>query len=114
LCFDVGHARQIDRTMSCAEEILRLWGSRVRQVHVSEVTPDGEHCPVSRSMLWSIEGIAHLVPSMTPVIIESPIKEDRLLTECSIVMQACEHWLREGASRWPLARESMGAWFQST
>lgn len=37
LCFDIGHARQFDSTMTEAYLILREFGARLRQVHVSEV-----------------------------------------------------------------------------
>ena len=37
LCFDIGHARQIDLTMTEAYLILREFSSKLVQVHVSEV-----------------------------------------------------------------------------
>jgi hypothetical protein len=36
-CFDIGHARQFDPTMTEAWLILKEFGSKLRQVHVSEV-----------------------------------------------------------------------------
>src|SRR5579884_366303 len=36
-CFDIGHARQVDPTMSQAAEILHAFKCRLRQLHVSEV-----------------------------------------------------------------------------
>ena len=37
LCFDIGHARQCDTTMTEAYRILRAYSSRLCQIHVSEV-----------------------------------------------------------------------------
>src|SRR5262249_29621744 len=37
LCFDIGHARQFDTTMTEAYRILKAHGDRLCQVHVSEV-----------------------------------------------------------------------------
>ena len=39
-CFDIGHARQFDPTMTEAWLVLREFGSKLRQVHVSEVNTD--------------------------------------------------------------------------
>ena len=37
LCFDIGHARQCDTTMTEAYRILRAYASRLCQIHMSEV-----------------------------------------------------------------------------
>src|SRR5271156_710208 len=37
VCFDVAHARQVDPTMSEASQMLRAFGPRIRQIHVSGV-----------------------------------------------------------------------------
>jgi hypothetical protein len=47
LCFDIGHARQVDLTMTEAYLILREFGSRLTQVHVSEVNARSKHDPLS-------------------------------------------------------------------
>src|SRR5450759_1547757 len=36
-CFDIGHARQVDSTMTEAYFLLRHFGGRLRQLHVSAV-----------------------------------------------------------------------------
>ena len=46
-CFDVGHAHQVDRTMNDAFFLLRELGTRLSQVHVSEVSTRGRHDPLS-------------------------------------------------------------------
>lgn len=42
-CFDIGHAKQIDPTMASAILMLREFGGRLKQVHMSDVGPAGEH-----------------------------------------------------------------------
>src|SRR5713226_5762971 len=42
-CLDLGHARQIDPTLVTAILMLHEFGDRLRQVHVSDVGPQGEH-----------------------------------------------------------------------
>ncbi|MES1158045.1 MAG: hypothetical protein ABUL67_02985, partial [Haliangium ochraceum] len=43
LCFDVAHARQVDSTMSEGRNILRRFGSRLSQIHISELDTTGHH-----------------------------------------------------------------------
>ncbi len=37
-CFDIGHARQVDPSMTEAALLLHAFGSRLAEVHMSEVT----------------------------------------------------------------------------
>jgi len=49
LCFDIGHAHEIDRSMSHAYEILRRFRNRIAHIHASEVSDDCQHRPFSAS-----------------------------------------------------------------
>ena len=80
-CFDLGHARQVDPTMSLAIEILEAFGTRLRQLHVSEVNARSKHEPLNRGTVHAFARIAHLIPEITPVILESPVTEGSLLLE---------------------------------
>ncbi len=73
LCFDIGHARQYDPTMTEAWMILRDFGSRLRQVHISEVsTATSRHEPLSWLSMRAFQEIAHRVPDHIPLILETP------------------------------------------
>jgi len=84
-CLDVGHARQIDPTMNVAVGMLRMFGDRLRQLHVSEVGPRGEHLRVSRLAQIAFSRLARLVPSECPVIIESVLEEHEIEAELQTV-----------------------------
>ena len=71
-CFDVGHAHQVDRTMTDAFFLLRELGARLGHLHVSEVTSAGRHDPLSRSAVAAFQKIAAWVPSGVPLILEAP------------------------------------------
>lgn len=71
-CFDVGHAHQIDRTMTDAFELLDALGARLAELHVSEVSAAGRHDPLSRSAIAAFRKIAAWVPEGVPLIVESP------------------------------------------
>jgi hypothetical protein len=75
LCFDLGHCRQVDPTMNEAFLILRDFGTRLKQLHVSEVNSRSTHDPLSDVSTRSFEKISHLIPEHIPVILESPVTE---------------------------------------
>ena len=76
LCFDIGHARQIDTTMTEAFLILREFSGRMRQVHMSEVsTVSSRHNRLSYASIWAFQELAHWIPSTVPVILETPAED---------------------------------------
>ncbi|MBI3268008.1 MAG: hypothetical protein HYZ53_03230 [Planctomycetes bacterium] len=82
LCFDIGHARQVDPTLSHAVRILREFGDRLRQVHVSEVNSQSRHEPVTRALLSALGRVGGLIPPATPMILETPLPLDLQRMEC--------------------------------
>jgi len=87
-CLDVGHARQIDPTMAVALQMLFDLGSRLRQVHVSDVGNRGEHLPLGVLAKWAYARVAHRVPQTCPLIIESVIPPESIAKEIDAVTEA--------------------------
>jgi hypothetical protein len=87
LCFDIGHARQVDPTMSEAAAILQRYSARLRQLHVSEVNSQSKHDPLSFESVLAFRRVAHLVPENIPVILESRVEEDGIYDE---IENACK------------------------
>lgn len=87
-CFDVGHAHQVDRTMSDAWALLSALGARLGQVHVSEVTSAGRHDPVSRPAAAAFRKIAAWVPEGVPLIMESPAEAGAIAAEMRLAGEA--------------------------
>jgi hypothetical protein len=73
LCFDIGHARQFDTTMTEAYQILRLFGNRLCQVHISEVNSASQHDRLSFAAILAFEQVANLIPESIPLIVESRV-----------------------------------------
>jgi sugar phosphate isomerase/epimerase len=73
LCFDIGHARQVDPTMVEARIILEKFSDRLAQVHISEVNTDSRHEPLSYYSIVAFQALAALIPSEIPVILETLI-----------------------------------------
>lgn len=87
-CLDVGHARQIDPTMAVALLMLIEFGPRLRQLHVSDVGPHGEHQPLGTLARWAFAHVAHRVPPSCPLIIESVIPPGDIDREIAAVTEA--------------------------
>jgi len=89
-CLDLGHARQIDPTMISAILMLREFGHRLRQLHVSDVGPRGQHLPLGATARNSFARVARFVPDDCPIIIESIIAIDAIERELDAVISVFE------------------------
>ena len=96
-CFDIGHAHQVDRTMSDAYFLLRELGARLGQVHVSEVTSGGRHDPLSRSAVSAFQKIAAWVPDSVPLILEVPAGPGGIEAQMSLAGEALQRGDRSRA-----------------
>ena len=85
-CLDVGHARQIDPTMSLAIEMLSTFKDRLCQVHVSEVGPRGEHKPTAPASSDYVR-VAPYIPHSCPLIIESVVDVNQVEQELQVVAE---------------------------
>ena len=88
LCFDIGHARQFDPTMTEAYLILREFGSRLRQVHVSEVNARSKHDRLSYASILAFQEVAEMIPSDIPLILETPVETFEIKAEIEKVEHA--------------------------
>jgi len=97
-CFDIGHARQVDPTMTEAWLILREFGSKLRQVHVSEVNTRSKHDRLSWASMFAFQDVAHLIPENVPLILETPAPEADMDAEIAKAREAL-----------PVGRKTMAA-----
>jgi hypothetical protein len=81
LCFDIGHARQCDPSMTEAFLILSRFSDKLVQVHISEVNSASQHDPISHGAKLAFQQIAHLIPEWVPVIIESRVASAQIKDE---------------------------------
>ena len=81
LCFDIGHARQVDPTMSEASAILGCFRQRIGQLHISEVNAQSKHDCLSLESIMAFQKVSHLVPNDIPVILESRVEESAIVDE---------------------------------
>ncbi len=84
-CFDLGHARQVDPTMTEAFLILRRFRKRLRQLHVSEVDSDSRHGELTLEASLAFRRLALLIPNDIPAIIESRVPQPDIDREIRLV-----------------------------
>jgi hypothetical protein len=94
LCFDIGHAWHIDRTMAVAEEILHTHGHRLKQVHLSEVDFRGIHKPLTIYSINAFHKVSSLIPMSIPIIIESVVQSrEQILQELRAALASLDKGL---------------------
>ena len=59
--------------MTEAYRILRHFGDRICQLHVSEVTSSSKHDRISNPVLEAFREVAEHLPRHVPVILETPV-----------------------------------------
>jgi len=87
LCFDIGHARQVDPTMGEAAIILSRFADKIQQLHVSEVNSQSKHDRLSCESVLAFQRVSHLVPTDIPVILESRVEEAEIEEEITRVRE---------------------------
>lgn len=90
LCFDLAHARQVDTTMTSAHLILRRFGERLQQVHLSEVNTNSKHDRLSYGAILAYQKVAALIPDNVPVILEAPVSWQAIEAEIERAKEALE------------------------
>jgi sugar phosphate isomerase/epimerase len=74
LCFDVAHAWSVDPSMAVGHELLNRYTSRLRHLHVSSISGDCQHEPLTAE---HAELFAPLLSRCkdVPWILEAPLRE---------------------------------------
>ncbi|MGK3996409.1 hypothetical protein [Sorangium sp. So ce1024] len=87
-CFDIGHAHQVDRTMTEAHFLVRQHRARLRQLHVSEVNAGSRHDVLSQSAAHAFQRVAAHVPVDAALILEAPASPGDLERQMEIARAA--------------------------
>ena len=80
-CFDIGHAWQVDPTMTEAYSILKCYREKLTQIHVSEVNSRSKHDKLSYATIQSFRDVAHMIPAGLPIILETPVSPNEMRDE---------------------------------
>jgi hypothetical protein len=85
MCFDLGHARQVDPSMIGAYQLLTMFADRIIQLHVSEVDTFNRHDVISRAAEMAFFQIRQFVPKTAVLILESRVEESEIRNEADKV-----------------------------
>lgn len=72
-CFDYGHARQVDHTMSQATHLLLTFGERLQQIHFSDVDTTNRHRPLNFPALVAFARLRNIPVPSAAVILETQV-----------------------------------------
>jgi hypothetical protein len=81
LCFDIGHAQQVDPSMTEAYRILQRFNDRICQIHLSEVTTSSKHDRLSETTIRAFSELVDYLPPSAPVILETPVSAEEATAE---------------------------------
>jgi hypothetical protein len=87
LCFDLGHARQCDSSMTEAFLMLTAFRERLVQIHLSEVNSESQHEAISYGAKLAFQQMASLISDEIPIILESRVTPAQIDSE---VESACK------------------------
>lgn len=74
-CFDIAHAWSIDPSMSVATDLLDHFGSRLRHIHVSSLSKDLHHVPLTQEHEELFRPVLERCVDV-PWILEAPPRRD--------------------------------------
>src|SRR5437868_4489058 len=60
MCLDIGHARQVDTSMTEAYRIAKTFGDRIEQIHISVVNTSSKHDLLSPNAVHAFHQVAYL------------------------------------------------------
>jgi hypothetical protein len=99
MCFDLGHARQVDPSMIGAYQLLKTFAKRIVQLHISEVDTLNRHDVISLAAEMAFFQVRQFIPKAAAVILESRVQEKDIRREAEKV-----RFLLDGNSRAEEAR----------
>lgn len=87
MCLDLGHARQVDSSMVGAYQLLKAFGDRIVQLHVSEVDTFNQHDIISRAAELAFSQVRQFIPRHAAIIVESRVMESQIQSEADKVLK---------------------------
>jgi hypothetical protein len=74
-CFDIGHARQVDPSMTEAVLLLCAFRDRLAEVHMSQVNTASRHDPISINAVSAFRSVLTSIPEAVPIVLEPLIDQ---------------------------------------
>lgn len=87
-CFDIGHAWQIDPTMTLTQELLLAFADRLCEFHVSTVNDQFSHEPLQVASIKVFAPWLKRFPDV-PIILETPVGNAEMIGQLQLVREWC-------------------------
>jgi endonuclease IV len=68
--------------------LLRAFGRRLHQVHLSEVSSHNRHNRLSFGAIHAFREVSHLIPEEIPIILETPLQPEEAELELARAAEA--------------------------
>jgi hypothetical protein len=88
-CLDLGHARQVDPSVALVFDLVERFGSRLTQIHLSEISTESKHHALSMATVLALRETRHLFGN-APVILESRVHPSEIEMELKMARLAIE------------------------
>lgn len=88
-CLDLGHAKQVDPSLTTAHELVTRFGPRLRQIHLSELDSRSRHRALSMGTVLSLRPLASRLASVA-VILESVVDAEEVDAELRMAREALD------------------------
>jgi hypothetical protein len=83
-CLDLAHARQVDPSMTEAYLMIKKFGDRLAQIHLSDVNSQSIHEPLNFESILSYLKVSSFIDNEVPIVLESTVSFDRIELEMEI------------------------------
>jgi len=86
-CFDYGHAKQVDPTMSQGRSLLERFGNRLRQIHFSDVDSNNHHVSLNYPALETFARLRDMTVPIVPIILETAVEQHEAEAQVELARQ---------------------------
>jgi len=84
MCFDIGHARQVDTSMTEPYRIVRDFSGRIEQIHISVVNTSSKHDLITPNAAHAFRRVALSIPGTIPAILETPVAREQIRSQLEL------------------------------
>jgi sugar phosphate isomerase/epimerase len=99
VCLDLAHVYQVDPTMLEMRRMLKAFGDRVGQIHLSQLDHACAHRPLMLGIVHELRHVARLVPD-TMVILESCVDEASIASQVRLAKLCFQPLDAAAAATW--------------
>lgn len=87
MCFDIGHARQVDRSLRLALSMYYEFHTVIREIHMSQVLPTGAHTSLNKEVMEDfVRVLSYDLLPLCPIILETVLQPEKMADDLLLVL----------------------------